>query len=137
MTWDEMADAVGVKLCLGILPTGHYCDISHKLHRKGIPTSGIVHWSERPKYRSTIRSFLMAAAQARMGDSVPEPKWRRVYRLNQDVLTLARKVHVRLPAEAAAEDRAYVLSAIVSLPADEPDREAAYRWAHRYTEGGQ
>jgi hypothetical protein len=121
----EMAEAMGIRHCRGIDPSGHYC---HEEHRDGgTATDGVVHLVET----ATRRRFLYLAAVASEPDLATEPAWRRVYRIAMFQRHWASEFGVRIPVAIRRRDKAFVLASLVDVPASEPLRKEAFDWARR------
>ncbi len=130
MTYPQMAQALGLAYCGGILPTGHYCHAGeHALN--GSVADDTIHFTDRQVTKSNTLAFLKLAALAmdpEINDDVP---WRRVYRIDKGVLNLCRFLGIGLPAHLWRGDKRFVLSSIGGLTNEVPMRKQAFDWARR------
>lgn len=124
----QVAAAINVEWCRGILPSGHYCAGNH---RKGFVLDGVVHMSERRLTREAIRRFLVMAAEVLLAEELRDaPPWESLYRRCELAETLAREViRIRIPSRSWALDRWTVRAQLPSVHTDNPIRAAAKAWS--------
>lgn len=132
-SYAEMAQALGIRWCRGISPTGRYC---HEQHGQsvGAITEGCVHLRDRnpgPSLQTTVVFLTLAARVLDPSIDAETVPWRRAYRLAVARREAARKVGVRLPRRIFDFERAFVLAGTAGLSNDVPLRKQAYDWARR------
>lgn len=132
MSYGTMAQALGLRLCHGILPTGHYCGLNHHLNGQVSYDPPTVHFSDRPVTKADTQAFLRLVAQA-LDPSINDETvpWRRVYRICRLARETGESIGVRLPARSWSADRAFVLAGVAGLPNSVPLRKQAFDWARR------
>lgn len=130
MSYERMAQQLGIEWCGGIRPTGHTCYEEHRLN--GSVKGRTVHFADRPVTALSTIVFLKLAAQVIDPTLADETApWRRVYRAHLIVRACSRRLHVRLPARYFGADRAFVLAGVAGLPNSVPMRRQAFDWARR------
>lgn len=92
-------------------------------------------WSEKQGRvtRSGIRRFLMSAWTETLDINWADPPWLRLWKQIRWVRTKARELHVTIPPELWAEDKAR-LAAKISASRDDrypEEKKRALRWALR------
>lgn len=133
----SLAQELGLALCRGILPTGHYCGYSRYDHLTGRVTrqddQPVIHLADGPLRQSDKKRFLVLAAIA-LDPSLEDPDqptWRRVYRRDRAAIDIGRRLRIRIPPRALALDKSVVLAGVAGLRNDVPDRQRAFDWARR------
>jgi hypothetical protein len=147
VTYDEVADKLGVRLCPGVAraaPQGGCrfagldpARIRH-IHQDGWadPATRIIHWKERRLVKAGLRNFLMRVALCDQPWLIPMTPWLRIWTINTYVDQLAGVLKVRLPRNLADGDRARLRFLLAEVPYDERAAFSgsygkATRWAAR------
>lgn len=126
LTYDELATELGLKLCACVI------DDTTSGHVQGWVDwiLGDVHWMNRQVRKGGVYRFLILTYRSPMG----EPAWRKHWKRNVFAFHFAlTRLRMRLPAELADQDKAYVRY-LLRNPADRPKRSEAHeawRWASR------
>lgn len=134
MTYPEIAAELGITLCLG-------CNnFPHDRGAVSYPTlPGKVHWRIRQVNNVGLYRFLKLAALAEHDELGRRMGWERVHIQNVLVISMARRIHRRLPRHLADFDRAQVRFLLTDVPEyerrsyDERTQRAfkqATRWAY-------
>ena len=127
--FNEVAAALGVARCRGLMSTGTRC---YEDHRKGSIDGGIVHWEDRRVTKAGIRSFIILALT--INDPVLSrgdlPTWLRLWWQNKMTYIAARDLKVRLSSSLADLDRARCKAELTYVPTDVAGREDAMVWTN-------
>lgn len=134
--WVDIFDAIDVAWCFG----QNGCREDHDGWVEQDPSGLIIHWSDRRITRPSIHKALRKIAMAAHPEHGSLPAWRGLYLRNAEILTLARRAHLRLPRSVFDLDRArvrFLLSEHTQAnrrrmtPSEQTDFRAALRWAAR------
>lgn len=129
-TYADIAKAIGIEYCNGIGPG------ADRTHDSGFVSSRpwTIHWTERRVTRSGIRRFLIVAWDIIDADAATarhgwQGLWDRTKWVRQ---TASETLHVTIPAELWAEDKARLAARLTDVDITR-DREAkrALRWTQR------
>lgn len=124
-TYADISRQLALPRCRGIRPNGQTCHLNHE----GTVDIHNVHWADRRATRGGIRHFLHLAAMQRLYHV--QPHWVRFYMAQTQVNVWADEIGVRFPKEVSDHYRAQLKAMLVDVPANEPGRTEAMRWATR------
>jgi hypothetical protein len=98
--WERIFEALDIIWC-------RRCALGDDLHRRGsYAKTGIFHWTNRRMTRPGIHKALRRIAESQNEYTAALPEWRRIYLINQAILDLARRAHLRQPRYVFDLDRA-------------------------------
>ncbi len=126
-TYADISRQLAIPRCRGVLPNGQTCHLNHE-GSIDIDFRN-VHWADRRATRGGIRFFLHLASMRRLGHV--QPYWARYYLAQTQVNMYADEIGVRFPKDVSDFYRAQLKAMLVDVPASEPGRTEAMRWATR------